>query len=72
MQTTGFCRRQSPIQSFVFTLLHVFAEKLRVGNGLLEIGAFGVADHVIFVLPCCPAAVRFEQPRRTISLNIDP
>jgi hypothetical protein len=64
-QTTGSCRRQSTIQSFVLI-------KLWVGNGLFEIGSFGAADHGIFVLPCCPVTAPVEQLRRPISPNNDP
>jgi hypothetical protein len=71
-QTTGSCRRQSPIQSVVLIVPHLYVEKLRVGNGLLEIGAFGAADHGVFVLPCCPMAVPVVLPRLPISLNNDP
>jgi hypothetical protein len=37
-----------------------------------EIGAFGAADHVVFVLPCCPVEVPVVIPRRPISPNNDP
>jgi hypothetical protein len=71
-QTTGSCRRQSPILSVVLIAPHLYADKLRVGNGLFEIGAFGATDHGDFVLPCCAVAVPVVIPRRPISPNNDP